>query len=441
MKNVSLYIPCFNAEKTLAGCLEAVFMQMHPPVEVVVVDDGSTDKTLEIASAYPVRCIRHKANCGLGAARNTAFNNMHTEFIGSLDADCVADPDWLSRLMRRFDDPGVCGAGGKLMEDRIASVFDLWRSIHMKQYWESKDSKPDFLFGANTVFRREAVLNAGSYDETFRSNYEDVDLSRRLLRSGKLLAYEPEAIVHHLKEDDIFSLFTTFWNWRREYYYEQNFFSDLDNFSGKMKDNVGLANRFLDEDLAGHQDPLLYLDFFLALHHSLMDLEHFIFRDTGANGAKKEPRLSSWLALTDLTFFYHYAGQREAIPSLLFPKESFSLNFFAFILTLNRCIVDKFGGTKFKRLLYKHLLFSIYRVHDEVLLGKLLDLVEAHPDWTGLLKKDHPHLNRCFLQTSQIIKKWLDEQKFRSPNLIKRLADSQEIVELDINKKDLLHEN
>ena len=208
-----------------------------------------------------------------------------------------------------------------------------------------------------------------------------------------------------------------------------------------MKENVGLANRYLEEDLASRRDGLLYLDFFLAIHHSLRDLEHFIFRDTGINGAKSAPKVSSWLALTDLAFCYHYAGEREGMPSLLYPKESFSLNFFALMLALNRCIVDRFGGARFKRLLYKHLLFSIYKVNDEVLLEKLLDMLGSHPDWPGLLQKEHPYLRQYFLQISLMIKRWLDDQKFQSSDLIRRLEGSQEAVELDINTKDPVHEN
>jgi len=441
MKQVSLYIPCFNAEKTLSACLEAVLKQTYPVAEIIVVDDGSADGTCEIASSYGVRLLRHEGNRGLAAARNTAIKNMQSDFVGSLDADCVADSGWLSQLMSRLDEPGVCGAGGKLIDDKISSVFDLWRSIHMKQYWNQEEENPEFLFGANTVFRREAILDVGSYDETFRSNYEDVTLSRRLIQSGGLLVYEPEAIVHHLKQDDISSLFNTFWNWRREYYYEKKFFSDPESFLDKMKDNVGLANRYLEEDLTGHRAQLLYLDFFLAIHHSLKDLEHFIFRDTDENAAKKDPKLSPWLALTDLTFFYHFAREQETISSLLYSREGFSLNFLALILALNRCIVDKFGETKFKRLLYKHLLFSIYKTQDDILLEKLLDLVGIYPDWLGLLEKEHPYLNRYFLKTSRMIKTWLDDRKFQSPNLIKRLEASQEAVELDINQKDLINEN
>ena len=68
-----------------------------------MVDDGSCDKTIQIVSQYPVKIIRHKANKGLAAARNTAVKNIKTDFVASLDADCLPEPDWLLRLMNKFN--------------------------------------------------------------------------------------------------------------------------------------------------------------------------------------------------------------------------------------------------------------------------------------------------------------------------------------------------
>ena len=433
MKKVGCYIPCFNAERTLAACLDAVLRQDYPLAEIVVVDDGSTDRTAQIAAGFPVRVLRHETNRGLAAARNTAFRAMSAEYIASLDADCMANPDWLSRLMRRFDHEEVCGAGGRLLDDRILSVFDFWRSVHMKQYWAPQEQQPGFLFGADTVFRRDAVLSVGLYNEAFKRNYEDVDLCRRLIRSGQKLVYEAGAVAHHWKEDNIFSLLDAYWNWRREYYQQQRFFDDWQGLNNKMNDNVGLANRYLEEDLVSGREQIVYLDFLLGIQHSVKDLEYFIFRDSGTNGAVLSPRLSPWLALTDLTFFYHYAGEQKVLGSLLHPKESLSQNFIALLLVLNRCLIDRFGAATFRRLLFKHLFFSVYHTNDHVLLEKLLDMVGAHPDWPGLLTKKHPYLNQPFLQLSGRIKQWLDDSRFQSLDVIRQLAASQEIVERDIN--------
>ena len=101
MADVSIYIPCYNAVQTIAACLEGVFAQSFQIKEVVVVDDGSSDRTAQTASRFRVRLIRHEANRGLAAARNSARRQMDAEFIASVDADCVPDKEWLKNLMRK----------------------------------------------------------------------------------------------------------------------------------------------------------------------------------------------------------------------------------------------------------------------------------------------------------------------------------------------------
>ncbi len=87
---VSLYIPCYNAERYIARAIEGALRQTNALDEILVVDDGSKDGTREIASRYPVRIISHDRNRGLAAARNTGFRNARNELVASLDADCVA---------------------------------------------------------------------------------------------------------------------------------------------------------------------------------------------------------------------------------------------------------------------------------------------------------------------------------------------------------------
>lgn len=309
---VGLYIPCFNAEETIQSCLEAVFKQAYPIKEVVVVDDGSTDRTIEIVSKYPVKIIRHTNNKGLAFARNTAIKNINTEFIASLDADCLPDSDWLKQLMKRFDSPKIAGVGGRLLEIYSSSVFDLWRAVHMKQYWGDKETNPPFLFGSNTIFRKKALINIGFYNENYKNNYEDVDISNRLKKTGYVLLYEPKAIAHHLRNDDICSILNSYWRWNSGYYQKKRYYSNLKSFVFKVKDNIGLANRYIEEDIVSKRYQLLYLDFLLALHHSLRDFEYFISQNNQKNLYITDSSLSYfWLALLDLTFFYHLNSKKK----------------------------------------------------------------------------------------------------------------------------------
>jgi glycosyltransferase involved in cell wall biosynthesis len=428
MKKVSLYIPCFNAAKTIQFCLEAVFKQTYPLKEVVIIDDGSTDETVEIVSRYPVRLIKHTSNQGLASARNTVIKNINTDFIASLDADCMPEPDWLKHLMSKFNSTKVAGVGGKLLERYSSSVFDLWRSVHMKQCWEDKETTPPFLFGSNTVFRKKAVINIGLYNESYKNNYEDVDICRRLKKTGYTLIYEPKAIAHHLRSDDIHSILNSYWKWNLAYYQKKKYYYNSRNFIFKVKDNIGLANRYIEEDIVSERYQLIYLDFLLALHHSLKDFEYFISQNNQKNSDIRDSTLPYfWLALLDLTFFYHLNSKKKNLSTLMPKANAFLQNFFSLNLILGRFIQNKFRNNKFKKILYKHLFLSVYKISDNGLLDRLLNLVELHQDWSGLFRKKQSNLNTSFLKGLSVnFQKWLENLTHRFPEIIRMIEISAE---------------
>ena len=80
---VSLYIPSYNVAKTLKDCIESVLNQTYPIDEILIIDDGSTDETIDIASQYSVRIVRHNKNLGLAASRNTASRAARNEFVAA----------------------------------------------------------------------------------------------------------------------------------------------------------------------------------------------------------------------------------------------------------------------------------------------------------------------------------------------------------------------
>ena len=96
---ISIIIPAYNAEATLGRCLDTILAQTYPDFEVLVVDDGSTDRTLTIAEAYAAKDPRikslHKENGGVSSARNLALSKAKGEFIAFCDSEDEVKPDWL----------------------------------------------------------------------------------------------------------------------------------------------------------------------------------------------------------------------------------------------------------------------------------------------------------------------------------------------------------
>jgi len=213
---VSLYIPCYNVGAYLAPVLEGVLKQTLPLHEIFVVDDGSKDRTCEIAERYPVTIVRHERNRGLAAARNTGIQRAANEWVAWLDADCVPDPRWLEILAKVLADESVTMAGGRLIETVLASLADRWRAAHMPQDWgAARIDNPKFMFGNNGLARKAAIEQAGGYNERFTTNGEDVDLSMRLRARGCSFVYEPAAIVSHLRRDSVASVMNAYWRWWR----------------------------------------------------------------------------------------------------------------------------------------------------------------------------------------------------------------------------------
>ena len=101
MKNnlVSVIVPVYNGEKYVATCLENLLNQTYNNLEIIVVDDGSTDKSAELAACYPVRIISHEHNKGLSAARNTGIDNATGDFIHFMDVDDLLNTDFYKKMV------------------------------------------------------------------------------------------------------------------------------------------------------------------------------------------------------------------------------------------------------------------------------------------------------------------------------------------------------
>lgn len=210
---MSLYIPCYNAGRFLGGTLAAVERQTLAPSEVIVVDDGSTDSIEGIAESHGAVYARHRTNRGLAAARNTGVRLSSHGIIASIDADCHPAPTWLESLVH-WANQGVAGVGGRLLEQNTRTYPDRWRAVHMKQEWGQKRLlNPPFLFGSNTLFQKEVLEAVGGYDDSLRTNYEDVDVSMKIRSRALDLVYEPKAVAYHQRTDSIRTVAETYWRW------------------------------------------------------------------------------------------------------------------------------------------------------------------------------------------------------------------------------------
>ncbi len=262
--DVTLYIPCYNAERFLDETVPAVRSQTHPIAEILVIDDGCRDGTAEAARRHGLRVVSHAGNLGLGAARNTGVKEARTTWVASLDADVRPRADWLERLAEAVEGGRFAGACGQLREARLLSLPDQWRATHMRQSWgEERIVNPSFLFGHSTLLFREALLKVGGYDRRCLTNWEDVDVSGRLRAAGYDLVYEPSAIGDHLREDSFDSIARTYWN----YYYNpvDHLGDDARAIRKVRRESRKVARRLLKGDLRARRWSLLIVDAYIGL--------------------------------------------------------------------------------------------------------------------------------------------------------------------------------
>src|SRR4051812_45065439 len=104
LEAVSIVIPAYNYARYLPSAVESLLAQSYPALEVVIVDDGSTDETPRVCPQFPAPGVRYvrQANTGRSAARNTGIREAGHTFIGLLDADDRWEPEFLARVMAQF---------------------------------------------------------------------------------------------------------------------------------------------------------------------------------------------------------------------------------------------------------------------------------------------------------------------------------------------------
>jgi glycosyltransferase involved in cell wall biosynthesis len=218
MQLVSFYVPCFNGEKYIAKCIESLLALDYPLDDIMVIDDGSTDRSAEIVRRYrQVRLIQQDRNRGLAAARNRGLREARHDLVASIDADVLAAKDWLTSIVRVAEEfPDASGYGGRLIETVSRTLGDKWRDLHLRQDWgPNRIVRPRFLFGSNTLMRRDHILPLGGYDERLKTNGEDVNLADRLGKIDRYFVFDPTPVCYHLRKDTLISALRMHWMWFR----------------------------------------------------------------------------------------------------------------------------------------------------------------------------------------------------------------------------------
>jgi glycosyltransferase involved in cell wall biosynthesis len=196
---VSVIVCSYNGAKTLTGCLESLGKISYPSYEVILVDDGSTDDTAEIASRFPNVRYQHQTNHGLSHARNTGAAAAKGEVFAYTDSDCMADPDWLYYLMNTLLSGAYAGVGGPNVSPPARNWIQACVAAAPggPSHVLLTDTIAEHIPGCNMAFYRWAFETVGGFDAEYHKAGDDVDFCWRLQQAGHIIAFSPTAIVWH----------------------------------------------------------------------------------------------------------------------------------------------------------------------------------------------------------------------------------------------------
>jgi len=241
---ISVVIPTYNEEKNIERCLKSLNNQTisRKEFEVIIVDGGSKDRTVEIAKKYSDKVIQQTSE-GIGGARNDGVISSKGNIIANTDADCILPKDWIERIRKNFEN------------ENIIAVYGLLKPIDILENLENGDKEKKIYFiklkykisfiisnlfmvltsyigyhhlcAANCAFNRESFLKVGGYEPL--KYLDDIEIDSRLKHLGKIILDKNMIIGYSVRRFEKIGIKKTF------YMFTKNFIKLM--FRREIKEN------------------------------------------------------------------------------------------------------------------------------------------------------------------------------------------------------------
>jgi GT2 family glycosyltransferase len=233
---VSIIILNWNGIKWLEECIDSVMQTSYQPIEIVVVDNASTDNSIDVVyTKYrEVVVVKNPENFGYAKGNNIGFKHVKGKYVVMLNNDMVVDKHWLEEPIKYLEkDPQIGIAGCRQMKYFDRTEIDglyhymmkslIFLPIGLNSCYDENNplfSKPGYVFsvsGGSAIYRKTAFEKIGGFEERFFAYHEDTDLAMRFLFNGWKCVYAPTSVVYHRGSASFKTESPTF-----VYYFERN---------------------------------------------------------------------------------------------------------------------------------------------------------------------------------------------------------------------------
>ena len=231
-KTISIVIPVYNEERRIKACLDTVARQTDMPDEVIVVDNNSTDRSVEIARSYPFVRVVHEPLQGRGHAYVAGFNAAKSDVIARINGDSRLQADWVARIRYSFThSPGLGGLTGPARTDTLPGTHVMMTTLWSRGYfrWNEAVQRINTLWGANMAISREAWM-AVRHDVCLDDDvvHDDQDLAYLLNGYGFRIVRDNHLLV------ETYGQHYNIWPKLREYMKRRGTTRDLHRHKGTL---------------------------------------------------------------------------------------------------------------------------------------------------------------------------------------------------------------
>jgi len=223
--SVSVIVPVYNGEATIQELLDSLSHLEYPleRIEIIIVDNNSTDHSIDITKRYPVTILREKYIQSSYAARNCGTEIARGDFLAFTDADCIVTSSWLSKLLDHHQDETIGIFAGEIRSYSQSSLIERFGEMEgiLDQKRFLKYEYMPYAVTANMVVRKELFKKIGGFNASLTSG-GDADFCWRLQKeTSSRIEYVPDAIVFHKHRHSVRSLYQQFRKYGRGVYYLQ----------------------------------------------------------------------------------------------------------------------------------------------------------------------------------------------------------------------------